>query len=172
MQVDFFLMYFYFLSKSITMNQEKLEFLRRTFVNQLKALSPDTPPAFGKMNVQQMIEHMSDSIRYANGKDPQPIITPDERLGPMKAFILSEKDFRPNTPNSLMSDTPPPCRNASKDEAIAELEKEIQDFVEYFESRPGITANNPFFGALNYAEWVQGLHKHALHHLRQFSVAV
>ncbi len=154
------------------MNQEKLEFLQSTFAKELKALSPDTPAAIGKMNVQQMIEHMSDSIRYANGKDPQKIITPVERLNAMKDFIMSEKDFRPNTPNSLMSDTPVPCKNASVSEAIAELEREISDFVNYFESRPGITSINPFFGDLNYAEWVQGLHKHALHHLRQFGVAV
>ena len=154
------------------MNQEKLEFLRSTFVNELKKLSSDTPAAFGKMNVQQMIEHMSDSIRYANGKDPQKIITPPERLKLMKDFIMSEKDFRPNTPNSLMSETPVPCKAASLSEAITELEGEIKDFINYFENQPGITSNNPFFGELNYAEWVQGLHKHALHHLRQFGVAV
>ena len=154
------------------MNNDKLTFLRIEFIEHLKSLSPDTIPAFGKMNVQQMVEHMSDSIRIANGKDPHSIVTPHERLPLMKDFIMSERDFRPNTPNSLLGDKPVPCKNASLTEAIIELDMEIKDFITYFESHDGLTSTNPFFGVLNYAEWVQGLHKHAIHHLRQFGVAV
>jgi hypothetical protein len=33
-----------------------------------------------------------------------------------------------------------------------------------------LTTRNPFFGDLNFAENVHLLHKHALHHLRQFGV--
>lgn len=154
------------------MNLDKLSFLRYGFVTELKTLDSDTTPAFGKMNVQQMIEHMSDSLRIANGKDKFEILTPQERLKPMKDFLMSEKDFRPNTPNSLLGDVPAPCRNKTKEEAIAELEREIEGFINYFENNPTSSQTNPFFGDLNYAEWVQMLHKHALHHLRQFGLAV
>ena len=50
-----------------------------------------------------------------------------------------------------------------------ELEGEINDFVSYFEQHPGSTTTNPFFGELNFEEWIQLLHKHAVHHLKQFN---
>jgi len=90
----------------------------------------------------------------------------------MKNFIMSEKDFRPNTPNALLGEMPEPLRNESKEKALAELQIEIADFVKHFEANPGTLETNPFFGHLNYAEWVHGLHKHAIHHLRQFGVAI
>ncbi|MBK6447372.1 MAG: DUF1569 domain-containing protein [Bacteroidetes bacterium] len=112
---------------------------------------------------------MSDSFRIANAKDPHVIVTPAERLEPMKNFLLSEKEFKPNTKNILMSETPPNIRLANKMEAINELEGEINDFVSYFEQHPGSTTTNPFFGELNFEEWIQLLHKHAVHHLKQFN---
>ncbi len=154
------------------MDNSSLKFLSEEFTNHLKTLDENSPPVFGKMNVCQMIEHMSDSVRIANGKDPHVIITPEERLKPMKDFLMSEKDFRPNTPNALLPDIPPPCRNSSKAAAILELETEIRDFIRHFENNPGSTLTNPFFGHLNFQEWTRLLHKHALHHLRQFGVKV
>jgi len=154
------------------MNQEKLKFLTIDYFQHLEKLPADTAPLFGKMNVQQMIEHMSYSIRIANGKDKHTLVTPEERLESMKNFIMSEKDFRPNTPNALLGEMPEPLRNESKEKALAELQIEIADFVKHFEANPGTLETNPFFGHLNYAEWVHGLHKHAIHHLRQFGVAI
>jgi len=154
------------------MNQEKLKFLTTEYFHLLEHLPSETPALFGKMNVQQMIEHMSYSIRFANGKDRQTLVTPEDKLDAMKKFIMSEKDFRPNTPNSMLGDTPEPLKNRSKEEALNELKAEIADFVKHFEANPGALETNPFFGHLNYAEWVQGLHKHAIHHLRQFGVVI
>jgi hypothetical protein len=154
------------------MNNEKLDFLKNTFIAELKKIAPDTPAVFGKMNLQQMVEHMSDSFQIANGKDKYPLMTPIDRLQSMKDFLMSEKDFRPNTKNALLPDEPAPCRLASIELAFNELRREVDDFVTYFETKPGETTTNPFFGHLNYEEWVQILYKHALHHLRQFGVDI
>ncbi len=154
------------------MNPDKLTFLRIDLLEHLRSLPGDTQPLFGKMNVCQMIEHMSDAVRIANGKDKHSIVTPEERLKPMKDFMMSEKDFRPNTVNSLLPEMPLPCKSASKEEAIAELETELRDFIAHFESKGDSTVTDPHFGNLNYAEWVHLLYKHALHHLRQFGVTV
>ena len=154
------------------MNSDKVNFLKKDFVQHVRTLDNTTPALFGKMNPWQMIEHMSDAFRNANQKVTFNILTPEERLKPMKDFLMSEKDFKPNTPNALMSDTPAAYRNATIESAILELEGEINDFIKYFEENPDSTVTNPFFGHLNYEEWVQLLHKHALHHLRQFGVLV
>jgi hypothetical protein len=42
------------------MSLEKEDFLRTKFVGYLQRLDPSTTPHWGKMNVQQMIEHFSD----------------------------------------------------------------------------------------------------------------
>jgi hypothetical protein len=152
---------------------EKLNFLINTFPDLLRKTPDDAPSVFGKMNLVQMIEHMSDSVRIANGKDEhQAIVTPEERIRPMQDFIRSEKDFKPNTKNILLGEEPVPARSANKEEAIRELEMELSDFVKHFHEQEGKTQRNPFFGDLDFNLWVQLLYKHAIHHLRQFNVEI
>lgn len=149
---------------------DKLQFLINDFPALVRALDPSTPPVFGKMNVQQMIEHMSDSIRIANGKEPHSLHTPEERLPAMRDFVLSDKEFRPNTKNALMAEEPAKERNSSYEAALEEMEMEIRDLVRHFEGRPEHREMNPFFGPLSFSEWLHLFHKHAVHHLKQFNV--
>lgn len=148
----------------------KADFLRKEYTQILSALDPATAGKWGKMNVQQMIEHMSDYVRVGCGKEVLPLQTPEEHLPKYQAFLESEKPFRENTPNSLMSDTPADVKHAGKEEAIAELQDELDNFFEVFKNEPGKKVTNPFFGELDYDMSVQLLHKHAWHHLRQFGV--
>jgi hypothetical protein len=122
------------------------------------------------MDLHQMIEHMSYSLRQANGKDLYTCVTPEENIPRMQAFLMSEKPFKENTPNQLLPDTPEPPTRADISEAFAELKEELADFFTVFEKEPDRTITNPFFGDLSYDMWVQLLHKHAWHHLRQFGI--
>ena len=151
---------------------QKLSFLITTYPFLLRKLDPSSKALWGKMNVQQMIEHMGDSIREANGKTPRLLVTSPERIQQSKDFLMSEKEFRPETKNILMSSDPEPVKKSSVSEAIDELELELKDFVKKFEHSKQSTIMNPFFGDLNFDEWTQLLHKHAIHHLKQFGVAV
>ncbi len=154
------------------MQTAKAEFLRSEYTNILAQIPHSTPAAWGKMNLQQMIEHMSDAFRQGNGKTTHTCLNTAEVVVKMQAFILSDKPFRENTPNSLMPETPLPERNASVEEAIIELQKEIEDFFSAFGSEPDKIVTNPFFGDLNFELWVALLYKHAVHHLKQFGVVV
>lgn len=155
------------------MNLQKKEFLQHRFPVLLKQIPSSTPPAWGKMTLQQMIEHFADSVRIASGKTTHTdILTPAEHLDKMQAFVMSDKPFRENTKNALMSEVPVPVRNASVEEAIAELQGELNDFFTRFGQNQNLTTRNPFFGDLNFEENVQLLHKHALHHLKQFGVTI
>ena len=50
------------------MSIEKENFLRTKLIHYLQQLDPATPPRWGKMNVQQMIEHFAhDAVANANG---------------------------------------------------------------------------------------------------------
>ncbi len=149
---------------------EKIHFLKQEYLRLLEKTDPETKAAWGKMNFQQMLEHMSDSFRIANGKDPHRLYTPVEAVEKYKAFAMSDKPFKENTKNALLADEPALLRNAKPEQALTELQLEINDFFNVFESEPGKTITNPIFGDLNFKEWIQLLHKHAIHHLKQFGI--
>ncbi len=150
--------------------QQRLELLRHGFFERILPLDASITPLWGKMNLQQMLEHLSDSVRIANGKDPQSeILTPAERLSAVQDFLKSEKEFRPGTKNALLGEEPLPVRNPTIDAAVKELKQDVEEFIQRFESEPGLIVRNPFFGDLDFNGWTALFHKHFLHHLRQFN---
>jgi len=154
------------------MSLEKENFLRTKLITLLQRLDPATPSRWGKMSVQQMIEHYGgDAVRNANGRlKIETIITPPEQLDRMREFMMSEKPFKENTKNPLMGEEPAPLRYKTVQGAIGALQQELIYFFEAYEKNPAMIIRNPFFGDLNFEQNVQLLYKHALHHLRQFGV--
>lgn len=154
------------------MENSKAVFLKSQFVPLLRQIPSDTLPHWGKMTLQQMVEHFSDTMKIASGKTKNEIVTPPEQLQKMRDFLMSEKPFRENTPNPLMPEVPPPVRNQTITAALDELEAEITYFFSVFEDNHMQETRNPFFGDLNFEQNIHLLYKHALHHLKQFGVMV
>jgi hypothetical protein len=154
------------------MSIEKENFLRTKFVTYLQQMNPATSPRWGKMSVQHMIEHFGgDAVRNANGRlKIEKILTPPEKLSAMREFLMSEKPFKENTKNILMGEEPAPLRYKTVQAAIGALQQELIYFFEAYADNPQMIIRNPFFGDLNFEQNVQLLHKHALHHLKQFGV--
>ncbi len=151
----------------------KISFLKTDFISLLRQISSDTLPAWGKMSLQQMIEHFADAVKLASAKTAiSKIYTPAENLPKMQQFLASDKPFRENTVNPLMPEAPAPVRNKSVENAIAELKTELDYFFAVFETKGLQQTRNPFYGDLNFEQNVQLLYKHALHHLRQFGLTV
>lgn len=149
-----------------------LSFLTTEFFVKAATIPADAVPVWGKMNPQQMIEHLSDSVRIANGGHPHAeILTPAERLQAVQDFLRSDRDFKPGTKNALMGEEPRPVRMTDMKAALAELEAEVNRFVMRFTDEPGLVVRNPFFGDLGFEDWQRLFHKHFLHHLRQFNAA-
>lgn len=136
----------------------------------LGTIKADEPARWGKMNALQMIDHMSYAFKEASGKIERTIVTPEEHLPKIYAFMMSDKPFRENTPNALLPLEPEPAKHATIPEALEELKTEIEHFFDVFGNNPDKKVTNPFFGHLNFEEWVQLLHKHSWHHLKQFGV--
>lgn len=152
---------------------EKAEFLKNRFVPLLADLPTETPGAWGKMTVQQMIEHFADSVGVASGKVVHTeVLTPPEHLDKMRNFLEGDKPFRENTKNLLMPEVPAPVRNPSKAEAVKELKEEILFFFAVFKKNNLQVTRNPFFGDLNYEQNIQLLYKHAVHHLKQYGINI
>jgi hypothetical protein len=152
------------------MQSEKMSFLHRDLINLLKKLSPDAKGKWGVMNGHEMVEHMIYTMQIANGRKSFPLQIDEERLKKNYAFMMSEKDFRENTKNLLLRETPMPPQHKTIDQSLDALQKEIDHFFHVYESQPGLRILNPFFGNLNFEEQVQLLYKHSRHHLRQFGL--
>ncbi len=149
----------------------KIEFLQNRLVKTFSGIPSGQPPLWGKMSLQQMIEHFSESVKIASGRFYfSEVITPEAHLVPMRKFLEGDKPFRENTVNPLMPVVPAPVKNLSVEKALDELRSEIDYFFEYFDAHPVKTTRNPIFGDLNFEQNVHLLYKHALHHLRQFGV--
>ena len=154
------------------MSFEKENFLRTKFVSLLQKIPGGTQPNWGKMNLQQMIEHFSDVVMVAAGKIKLPVVTPADKLGRYRDFMMSEKPFKENTRSPVLPEEPTPLKKHTKEAAIGKQHEELIHFFEAFEKDPVLKTTHPVFGELNFEENIQIMHKHALHHLRQFGVNV
>ena len=152
---------------------DKISFLKNDLTAQLVTIPADRVPAWGKMNLQQMTEHLSrDAFRVASGKVTFPLMTPEEHVPKMHEFLRSGKSFRENTVNKLLPEEPLPLVHQDMSAALDELQTEIDYFFEVYQQEPGKKVINPSFGEMDFELQVLLLHKHAIHHLRQFGMTI
>lgn len=154
------------------MDQGKLDFIKNGFIEKIKRLTPTTASKWGKMNPQQMVEHVSGFFKVSTRQVKFSLVTPEEHLAKFKLFLLSDKEFRENTkaPVSVLPDEPLPVTFSNLREAIKDLEKQIGLFVEKFSSGEIVSSQHPVFGDLNFEEWVLLHYKHVMHHAKQFGL--
>jgi hypothetical protein len=154
------------------MEEDKYRFITYDFVSLVSSLPSNMKGNWGKMNAQQMVEHVTAFFKVSSGKIKFPVVTPEEHLPKYKAFLLSDKEFRENTkaPATVLGDEPLPLRNATMEEALVGLEKSINEFIDYFKNDETQLLAHPVFGELNFNEWVLLHYKHVLHHAKQFGI--
>lgn len=152
------------------MENIKEEFLKDNLIPLVKKLKAEDKGKWGIMNAQQMIEHFTDAVKNASGKLILPALTEGEQLEKMRSFLMSEKPFKENTDNPLIPKEGIPHRQPDIRSAINKLQNELDYFFEVFEKTPDLKTNNAFFGELDYKMNAQLLHKHAMHHLKQFGL--
>ncbi|NCT93303.1 MAG: DUF1569 domain-containing protein [Chitinophagaceae bacterium] len=145
-------------------------FVREGFGESLQSLTPGSMAVWGKMNAQQMVEHVTGFFRVSTNQLHFPLVTPEADLPKFKAFLLSDKMFRENTKAPVLPEEPLPTRLPDLPSAVAELQQAILHFFHFFEQDPLQTTQHPVFGDLNYEEWIRLHYKHVMHHARQFSL--
>lgn len=137
----------------------------------LNRLTPDMKPQWGHMSAHRMVEHLTDTIRIATGKNPQGLLIPEEKIDRMLAFLDSEKPMAQNievpfaTPE--MNDK---LRNEEIELAIDEFVDEWLEFEELYESNPEHTEVHSYYGPLNFEQWKRLSSKHHTHHFTQFGL--
>jgi hypothetical protein len=145
-------------------------FIDKEFPLLLKKLTPNTTARWGLMNPQQMVEHLTDYVRVATGKNPVALITSEEHLPAYKRFLESDKQFRPGTKNPLNTGDPNPVRMKDLQSAIDEYLSEMKEFYSVFEKQPGLKTIHPAFGHLDANDWLRMQYKHLTHHAKQFGL--
>ena len=150
-------------------DQQKLQFVLTDFPALLRGLNAEATGKWGQMNGQQMVEHFIWSVQNSNGKLQLPLQNQGEILEKVRAFLFSDKQFRENTKNPLLGD-PQPTQYPSMNAAVDALQSELQYTADTFSRNPEMTVQHPIFGELDFEGHIQILHKHALHHLRQFGL--
>ena len=154
------------------MDSQKIQFLSQDSFELLNQLENSSPPKWGVMNAQQMIEHLADFYNVSAEKISCKLYTSEEHLPAYKAFLLSDKAFRENTkaPVELLGEKPLPVRFSSLSKAKENLKMAVNDFAEYFNKDKERKTLHPVFGFLNFDEWVLLHYKHVQHHLKQFGL--
>ena len=161
---------------------EKIESLRKPKINwidfleenlireKLSKLDENSLPAFGKMNAQQMIEHLSDIVKISNGNLTIDVFVSDEKSNQRKPFLDTENELQIGFKPSFLPEEPSKVKFNSIVESAEDLIHQIKTFENIFEKNTNRTFMHPFFGELNYEYWKKVHVKHFTHHFKQFNL--
>ncbi|MFT3679393.1 MAG: DUF1569 domain-containing protein [Ferruginibacter sp.] len=142
---------------------------RKKLNDTLQQLDENAIPAWGNMKPQQMVEHLVSVFEHSNGKKTASPKDPQEVMEKKKQYLIySEAEI----PKAIISPIPTEWeeyRFENIAEAIKALNKEIDDFENYFK-KEGTTIFHPSVGQLNYQESIIFHRKHFTHHLKQFGL--
>ena len=130
-------------------------------------LNSSGKPLWGKMNTQQMVEHMVQQIEYSNGKKTTTCDLPAEEAARDKEkWIYTDAEIPKNL---ILGPLPQNFGYTNLEIAIKQLMRELADFDEYFKE-PDITSIHAGYGPMDYNEWLIWHGKHFTHHFKQFGL--
>lgn len=149
-----------------------MNFIELNLENVLKVLdnlSADSKPSWGKMNAQQMIEHLTDGIKMSTGKISFPSEVAEDVMIKMRAFLYTDKPMKKEISVAFAKENPE-LINEELELAIDEFVIEWIDFEEYYDLNPNAKHSHPYYGNLNHEEWCLLHKKHFTHHFNQFGL--
>lgn len=139
------------------------------FLEILENLDEKKSASWGKMTPQRMIEHLSDCIYMSCGIGNHELLIPEEKIKGMQTFLYSEKEMLQNILVPFAKENTP-LRNTDIELAIDEFTMAWVDFEEMYSEDPQKTALHPYYGNLNYEQWLLLHSKHFTHHFTQFGL--
>lgn len=134
----------------------------------LNRLDSEQHPLWGKMTAQEMIEHLTDTLKIASGEIKQKLLIPSEKVESMQRFLETDKEMIRNieVPFAPKERT---LRNENISDAIDEFTEQWIAFEEHYEN-PNVTELHPFYGDLSFDQWKKLNSKHLTHHFKQFGL--
>ncbi|MFM7681145.1 MAG: DUF1569 domain-containing protein [Bacteroidota bacterium] len=140
-----------------------------SFLAVLCKLEESSSPEWGNMSAQRMVEHLTDGINMSMGIGDFQLEIPEDRISKMVQFLDSDKPMAQNIQVSFAKPETP-LRNADLDDAIDEFTLAWVDFEELYENQPAFSALHPYYGNLNFEQWIRLHSKHFTHHFNQFGL--
>ena len=137
---------------------------REALGRRIAALTPASSPAWGRMTVDRMLAHLSQSARMALGE--LPVKSQGKRafrMFPLKHLILYVFPFPKGAPTARELLAGPPAPVEDEKRALIDLLARLGRVP-----REGAGPTHPLFGPLSWPEWGALVYKHSDHHLRQF----
>ena len=140
-----------------------------TFLEILENLDEKKSASWGKITPQRMIEHLSDCIYMSCGLGNHELLIPEEKIKGMQAFLISDKEMPQNIQVPFAKENTP-LRNTDIELALDEFTMAWVDFEEMYSEDSKKTALHPYYGNLNYEQWLLLHSKHFTHHFTQFGL--
>lgn len=151
----------------------KVDITNRQELNSLlNNLTENTPPKWGSLKAQNMVEHLAKTLQCSNGKkEIAQRGTDGEALKARQAFIYTDVEMPMGLRSPLLpAEGPVPFEFSDLDEAKTNLNNELDDFEAYHKSHPDALFIQPRLGKLNCREWIIFHNKHFTHHFKQFGL--
>ena len=142
---------------------------RKNLNSLLAALQPGTPALWGRMNAQNMIEHLVEAVQYTNGKRIADLRVSIDYANKQRKDLVNSDFVIPNGVTGYLPDATKTKRFKDLSTAILELNNKLDAFEIFFKSG-GVTATHFEFGPMNYKEWIIWHGKHFTHHFKQFGL--
>lgn len=134
----------------------------------LDRLSPETRPAWGRMNAHQMVCHLADACRVGLGETAVTAVKGPLRSRPLRWLVI----WLMPIPKARIRTTPEyqvtkPAEWAADLAALHEMSDRLAEALR----DPTFTlGEHPAFGWLSARDWARLSWRHTDHHLRQFRV--
>ena len=140
-----------------------------TMLGILNRLSSSKTPLWGKMNAQEMVEHLSDMLMMSRGTGNFTIDVDAETIARRQQFLLSDKEMAKNIAVPFTKEIIE-LRHDELELALDEFTEEWMNFTEYYENNPSARVIHPYYGALDFNLWLKMHDKHFMHHFKQFGL--
>jgi len=148
---------------------QTIEFDLVYLLGKLETLDPNTHPNWGQMSAQRMVEHLCDALYMSCGQGEFTMAVPEEMIGKMQEFLVSEKPMKQNIQVSF-APADAKLRNENMEFALDEFATAFVDFMEHYDENPTATALHPYYGVLDFEKWNLLHTKHFAHHFQQFGL--
>lgn len=140
-----------------------------TIKGRIAALSPASQAKWGKMNVNQMMCHVTDGFLMSTGERPLPDQSNFLGRTLIKFLVLNVINMPKEVPTAAGLDQ---MREGTKPGEFDDNRRAMIDALDRLLSLPDdhVWAAHPKFGPLTGPQWGKLGFKHIDHHLRQFGV--
>ncbi|MDX2191101.1 MAG: hypothetical protein SFY32_14665 [Bacteroidota bacterium] len=133
--------------------------------------NPKQLPLWGTMNLHQMIEHITQVIKYSNGRQTLEIPESLPDFSSSLRFLMGPNEFPQNIKSPFTKTELQALQFVYFEDALMDLIVNIEHFDTFFLRNPDSKPYHPTFGFLTKDQWIVAHNKHFTHHFKQFGIS-